>query len=377
MPTLENAKPIHVKSFFAASIQEAMDQAQQELGPDALLLNSRQAPPEAAHLGIYEVVFGSGPSGPAAAAPAAPVEIAGVEDLRLRMDEIRDLLARVTPSLAYARGQQTVVERSLVEAGVDIELAREIEESVRQRLSKRSVLEIGRPRGGQGWDPNSLVTETVAEISERCEIMPEIGRITAVVGPPGSGKTTTLVKLAVAQGLTLGRSVRLISTDTQRIGGAEQLQTYAEILGVPFQAVETAAALGRVLDSAPPEALLLIDTPGYSAAMLQDLGAGMAAFFSSRQDIDTHLILTASMRREDLRSAADRFAAFAPSKLLFTKLDETNSFGAMFSESVRLRKPLSFFCNGQSVPEDLAPADKDRITASLVTQLPEALRAVA
>jgi len=92
-------------------------------------------------------------------------------------------------------------------------------------------------------------------------VAPEIGRVTALIGPPGCGKTTTLVKLAVSQGLARGRAVRLISADTQRIGAAEQLRTYAAILGAPFEAVESAAALAQAIQSAPSSALVLIDTP--------------------------------------------------------------------------------------------------------------------
>ena len=73
---------------------------------------------------------------------------------------------------------------------------------------------------------------------------PELGRVTALVGPPGTGKTTTLVKLADLVRNGGGRAVRLISADTQRIGGAEQLRTYAAILGVPFQSVESTARAG-------------------------------------------------------------------------------------------------------------------------------------
>ena len=74
MPDADKFRNLYVKSFFAASVPAAMEQARRELGADALLLNSRQAPPEARHLGDYEVVFGTWPetAGPAPAARPAP-----------------------------------------------------------------------------------------------------------------------------------------------------------------------------------------------------------------------------------------------------------------------------------------------------------------
>jgi flagellar biosynthesis protein FlhF len=363
MPTAEKSQ-LYVKSFFAPSVPEAMEQARQELGLDALLLDTREARPEARHLGRYEVVFGGAIE--AAHLPPTPLADAGpVHELRH------------TSSPAYSRSRNAVVEQALVEAGVEPALAFEIEESVRRRIAKRAVLEIGRPRIPADGDVQKMVAETAAEIASRFEVVPQIGRVTALVGPPGSGKTSTVVKLAITLGLRAGRPVQLISTDTQRIGAAEQVRTYAAILGVPFQAVESTSGLAHAIDTAPPDSLVLIDTPGWSATLLQDRGMELAAFLSQRQEIDTHLVLTASMRAEDLSVVAQRFAVFRPAKLLFTHLDETTSFASMFCQAVRLRKPLSFYCHGQSIPEDLAPAAKDRIVESLVRQLPEALIAVA
>ena len=173
------------------------------------------------------------------------------------------------------------------------------------------------------------------------------------------------------------RPVRLFSIDHYRIAAAEQLRTYAAILGVPFLLAETSLALAQAIDSAPADALILIDTPGYSAALLLELGEDLAAFLTRRRDIDTHLVLTASMRPADLRSTTDRFARFSPSKLIFTHLDETTSAAAVFSEAARTKKPVSFLCHGQAVPEDMVPASKDLIIDSLVRELPHALEAVA
>lgn len=363
-----------VKSFFAESVQAAMERARVELGTDALLLDSREAPPEARHMGDYEVVFAAA-SGPAAA--PAPAAASGVDVLRRQVEEIREMLCRMNSSGAVQQGPGEVVAQALMDAGVEPALAREIEDAARQRAARRSVPRIGSASPAGGFETPDLMLEAAEEISANFAAVPAIGRVTALIGPPGCGKTTTLVKLAITQGLARGRAVRLISTDTQRIGGAEQLRTYAAILGAPFEATESIADLEHAIDSAPASALVLIDTAGYSAATVQDLGGDLASFLSHRQEIDTHLVLTASMRIEDLYKTAELYDGFRPGKLLFTKVDETSSLAAVFCVAARRGTPVSFLCTGQSIPEDLEPATKERIVESLVRQLPSVMEAAA
>jgi flagellar biosynthesis protein FlhF len=375
MSTIPNEQ-LHIKSYFARSIQDAIELAGREMGPDALLLNSRPSPPEARHLGEFEIVFGSYPqSRPAEVLGVAPAgEIAG---LRQQMDEIRNLLLRRDMPTPAAHSRQPLIERVLIDAGMEPGLAAEIEVAVGLRMSRRSVLEISRPHKPLEWDPDVVVEETGQEIGNRVRTQSELGRVTVLAGPPGAGKTTTLVKLAVSRGIASGRAVRLISADTQRIGAAEQLRTFAAILGVPFQSVESTGALAQSIDNTPANSMLLVDTPGLSPALLNDLGGDLAGLLSSRQDIDTHLVLTATARQTDLENAVLRFRMFRPSRLIFTRLDETDSLGAAFSVAARHEKPVSFFCNGQLIPEDIQAASKSVLVEALVRRLPEVLRAAA
>src|SRR5581483_8816885 len=183
-------------------------------------------------------------------------------------------------------------------------------------------------------------------------------RVAALVGPPGSGKTTTLVKLAVAHGLTGRKSVQLISLDNLRVGGAEQLRSYAAILGVGFQTVETPAGLAQAVDDHRTKSLILIDTPGYSVVET-DGAADLARALTASGEIDVHLVLSASMKSADLTRVVEAFEIFRPAKLLFTRLDETSSFGPIYCEGARTHKPLSFFGTGQRIPEELAQASQD------------------
>ncbi len=343
MPLVGNAKHLHVKSFFAATVKEALEQGHAELGPDALLVNAREAPPEARHLGLCEVVLGVGPTNDAEEKPEP-----------------------------HSR-----VEEALVEAGLPHEMAREIDQAVRLSPNRGPVVQMSPSSVASRWNTGNLASSAATALAGRLKVCPGLGRVTALVGPPGSGKTTTLVKLAVVEGLRAGRSTRLISADTQRIGGSEQLRTFASILGVSFQAVESVSALAQAIDGNSSYDLVLIDAPGYGKVLQQELGGDLAAFLSCRQDIDTHLVLTASTQPAVLRKLVERHRAYGPSKLLFTRLDEADSLAALYSEAVQQQMPLSYFGLGQLIPEDIEVATKERVTESLVRQLPENLQAVA
>jgi flagellar biosynthesis protein FlhF len=368
---------IRVKSYFATCITDAMDMARKELGPDALWLDSRPAAPEARHLGPLEVVFGESAESPKKEEPATSSVAAEIDDLRNKMDEIRNLLVRTTSTKPYGGTRARLVEQVLIDAGLTVPLADELDEAVYLRIKAKAETDISRPRRIQEIEPELVFRVTQEEMNARIETTDGIGRVTALVGPPGSGKTSTLVKLAIREGLMKGRSVKLISTDTQRIAASEQLKIYAAILGVQFQVAESSAALAHAVDTAHPTSLVLIDTPGLSPALLEDTAADLSTFFRHRQDIDVHLVLTASMRQTDMEKVVARFAIFRPAATIFTRLDETDSLATLFCEVVRNKIPVSYLCNGQIVPEDIEPATKDRITEGLVRRLPGVLQSAA
>jgi flagellar biosynthesis protein FlhF len=199
---------------------------------------------------------------------------------------------------------------------------------------------------------------TAEPLLGRGEVRP---RIVALVGPPGAGKTTTLVKLAVNYGVAARRPALLLSMDTYRVAAADQLRSYAAILGVGFQVLETVAALAQAIEEHRGKDLLLIDTPGFGFGDMDHAGA-LARFLAGRSDVDAQLVLSSSMKSADLTRVVDAFEVFRPQRLLFTRLDETGSFGPILNEAARTRKPLSFFGTGQRIPEDLETASRSRVS---------------
>ncbi|HMC60275.1 MAG TPA: hypothetical protein VKJ01_13880 [Candidatus Solibacter sp.] len=379
-----------IKSYFSRTVEDAMAAASQELGPDAMLVNSRKAPIESRHLGEYEVVFGTLDPGteaaPAAASSEAPMIAtktfaapafgerlsAEVAELKKELEGIRRALTRtafapsqwvgVAPNVSDAYAMLTASE-------VAPDLAREIVQAAGLRVDgpRTSLVRSAQPADGAPFQRALL-----EEIQSRFQVAPTLGagpgqpKIVALVGPPGCGKTTTLVKLAVNYGLAARKPVVLISMDTQRVAAAEQLRSYAAILGVGFQVLETTAALAQSIEENRGKELIFIDTPGFAFGDLED-SSSLAHFLSTRTDIDTHLVLSASMKSADLTRMIDAFEILRPKHLLFTKLDETGSFGAIFSEAARTGKALSFFTTGQRIPEDLEAATQARLVELILT----------
>jgi flagellar biosynthesis protein FlhF len=249
---------------------------------------------------------------------------------------------------------------------VEPELAREIVQSA------ASNCETGTKSNRQANRLDARWRDAVAqEMRSRFRVEAVLGtgdarpRIVALVGPPGAGKTTTVVKLAVNYGLAARRPVVLLSADTYRVAAADQLRSYAAILGVGCQVLDTVSALAQSIEENRGKDLILIDTAGFGFADF-DTTSDLAGFLSARTDIDRHLVLPSSMKSADLARVIDSYETFRPQRLLFTKLDETASLGLIFNEAARTRKPLSFFSTGQRVPEDLAVATQNRLVEAIL-----------
>jgi flagellar biosynthesis protein FlhF len=152
------------------------------------------------------------------------------------------------------------------------------------------------------------------------------------------------------------------------MGAVESLQAYAELMNLPLKVIDDFDALGAALgareDDGEPE-LLLIDTPGYGRREWER-ARRLAAVFRERGDVDVHLVVDLRTKSEDLCRAVENFRMLRPAKLLFTRLDETTSFGTMLNETVRTGLPVSFVSVGQRVPEDIVPAGEPELLRLLL-----------
>lgn len=196
----------------------------------------------------------------------------------------------------------------------------------------------------------------------------EKGGVVALVGATGVGKTTTIAKLAARYTLKHGpHRVALITTDNYRVAAHEQLHSYARIMGVPMRVTGDADSLRDALDSLHDKELILIDTAGMSQrdmllnkqfAMLQSEGL---------PEIKTYLTLATNCQRGVLSETSDKFKEMNLAGCILTKVDETTSMGGALTVAVENNLPISYFCDGQQVPEDIHLARAHSIVSRSVS----------
>jgi flagellar biosynthesis protein FlhF len=185
-------------------------------------------------------------------------------------------------------------------------------------------------------------------------------KIVAFVGPTGVGKTTSIAKLAARLALQMNQRVILVTLDGYRIGAIEQLRCYASLMGIPFRFADQVTELHTIIKENAQRDYILIDTAGRGPGDM-DAMSGLATFLKESDSIERHLVLSATTKPSDLRQIMDRFEICCPDYLLFTKLDETSTPGPILNELVRTQKRFSYYTDGQRVPDDLHAVSGDRI----------------
>jgi flagellar biosynthesis protein FlhF len=296
-------------------------------------------------------------------ANASPRAVVSVKDMETGspskdVDEIKYILAGVLERLggadAAAVPSMDDYSRMLVEAGVDADIANGTSEAFRASGGEREF---------EKW------------LADRIPVMGLDGyaalggKRVLFAGPTGVGKTTTIAKIAAIQSLWGNKKVVLMTSDTYRIAAVEQLRTYAKILGIPIEIAsdprETQSAVKKHRDAD----LILLDTAGrshYDGTRIDEL----RVLYDAYAPDSVHLVMAANINYRDMLDVIERMGVVPLSALLFTKLDETASYGTIFNVLHDLDLPVSFFTVGQNVPNDIEIAQGDKFVELLFSNRP-------
>jgi len=201
------------------------------------------------------------------------------------------------------------------------------------------------------------------------EIKPPHKKIMMFVGPTGVGKTTTIAKLAARYAYKLSKrhKVGIITLDTYRIGAVEQLMTYAKMMKLPIETVVDPVDFSEALDSLRHNEYILIDTVGssqYDKEKIEKIQSFLKV--DTFAEINVNLVLSAVTKYEDLLDIYNNFSILPIDTFVFTKLDETKTYGNIFSLLIETKKPVSYFSIGQEVPDDLIEAGADYLLKGIL-----------
>ncbi len=356
------------KTFFAVTLEAALGQARRELGPEALLLEAGPAAPEEAAAGAYRVVCEAGEEARAEEANHSrewrPAADPSWDEIGLRLARVERTLEAVAGSIATLdpRPGAAALQAELAAHDFPADLALRLLSAAGERLA----------RSGDGMVPDAeaaLRRCLLEELAERIRFAAGAGgrkrpHVVLCVGPPGSGKSATLVKLALREGLAKRKSAAILSTDSHRVAADEQLRTCAAILGLPFALAETASALREAAAEFASRDLILVDTPGFSRNE-RDWALEWARLAGALPERQTLLVLPATWRTADLVASVGWWSPFRPSALVFTRLDETGCCGGWAAAAMEASLPVAYFGTGQRIPEDLEPASARHLYAAL------------
>ncbi|MFF2908575.1 flagellar biosynthesis protein FlhF [Paenibacillus sp. NPDC057934] len=190
-------------------------------------------------------------------------------------------------------------------------------------------------------------------------------QIVYIAGPTGVGKTTTIAKLAAEQLFKYGRKVGLITSDTYRISAVDQLRTYASILNIPLEVVQSPGDLQRAMFRLESCDLVLMDTAGRNYRN-ELLVAELQSMLAKELKSETYLVLSMTSKSRDMKKIAEHFGRYPLDKVIFTKLDETGSYGPLFNVLNDFPLTLSYLTNGQNVPDDLLLASEEELSDMLL-----------
>jgi len=246
-------------------------------------------------------------------------------------------------------------------------LAQEVDRSIASELIeeiKRTPAALGKIDGEDLKSHCTSILEELGVVVDKDVFAAGNHRIAAFVGCTGVGKTTTVAKLAAVQARRYKKRVALITLDNYGIAAIKQLRTYAQIIGIPLETPVNIAELKRSIKNHKDKELIIIDTPGinpHNHKLIQDL----KGHFAKLSNLQTHLVLSATTKEKDLIATTEAFQEMNIHRLLFTKIDESCTYGNIINLLIRTNIPLSFLCGGRKVPDDIEAGSTEKLVELL------------
>ena len=372
-----------IKKFQASSEKDAILQAKEEMGSEAVVLNIKTIK----HKGlkrlfkkdIVEVTAALEERVPTSTIPTNAINIAVQQTeeenakssaIEEKLDSLQELLETQMRNATTPEKKEEVKEENKSQnkeensniAFIQLVYTKMLDNEVDEKYANQIIGEVEsslKKESNMDTILSGIYQKIILKLGQPCDIQVEKNKAKVVffVGPTGVGKTTTIAKLASDFKLDKKLKVAMITSDTYRIAAVEQLRTYANILGIPLQVVYTIEEMNNAIESFSDYDIILVDTAGRSHKNKEQCEEIKHLINDSRiaenQEKEIYLVLSAATKYRDLLNIVEVYGEIGKYRLIFTKLDETTCLGNILNVKLKTGASLSYVTCGQVVPDDI------------------------
>lgn len=352
---------MRVKSFRGNSTKEVLDAIKAELGSEAVILSSREMQEDGRR--IFEITAGvDNVEAPKSFMGESQGPPTGWDDWHKEWSRLKDhIYTLMQPAMQWERlsPHQRVALEYLQREGVDSDVIVEFYKvllegnSAQQKSAKPAMLAV----------MASLLPVKPFSISNYPQ------RIQIMVGPYGSGKTSSALRLAMLRKEERpNQQIAFINTDVARGNGRLVLRHWADLSGFPYFEAPNMDAMKAALNACREMNCVFIDMQGLSRnEMLEDKFKTFGL-----QSMQAHVHLVLSPHYSNIKELLNRYKNHFPTSLLWTKVDEAEHYAELVNVAVRSKLPVSALSFGAELQGTLLPSEESQIWRLILKhQLPD------
>lgn len=331
-----------VKKFYGRTVEEVIKKVKENLGEDATLLLVQRVRKRGLKgiLGFKEI------------------EVTAAKEVNFEIQErvssvVEDGIVSDLPALFK-------IKKLLKEEEVDSDIANSIISSYIEATGgnrlKLQDLDLG------------ILETLIRRLIKTENNQSRLGKIRAIfIGPPGVGKTTTILKLASYYSVEENKDVGIITTDIYRSGAIEQLKIYGKILDIPIEVAFNVRDFEKIIRKFDSKDVILIDSAGRSKRDKEYIEILRKFIYTMPiQGLKIYLVVSIIDSCKYIRETFENYKILYPNSIIISKLDEATSFGNLINIPVLTNLPIAYITNGQNIPGDIEVAKSEKLAGFII-----------
>lgn len=358
---------MRLRTFTAETMKEALATVKSELGDNALILSSEEHEDYVQVVAAIDSDYDEINNKPETRKSVARESVARESEIRKpatkSQEKIRQLPPREIDNLRFAV-QEILRFHNLPELFI-AKLIATLNDATIAAILGRGRMNIANEQRYFLQLACEYAFSNYFNFSKSAKNISESPRRLMLIGTSGSGKTLATAKIATRQSLS-GKKPLVITTDVNRAGGIDQLQSFTDILNLKLIVCSDKKSLLATLKMEDKNSNLLIDTSGcnpYSADDLKELAT--LAETAARAEIEPVLVMPAGIDTQEAIDIAERFCELPIKQLIITRLDCARRFGGVLAVAAANDMSLFLAGNSASVTDNMTELNPKKLVEYL------------